>query len=277
MICQNCREQLSCSDQLPDLCHDRSAFDRNPLKTWAPMANKSTQKLWKTRVETRSAPSPAPSSTSAFFCRPLPREHEVAKYQRSNGCAREANHSDEAVRRCSHCRQLCPRHHRRDHADVLCPLESIFRYNLHLEDIILTQKTIEFPDNISALASGAKTHPIAGRVTGFGLLQMFDIAAAMMAEWDHQPKALAEVISSPASATYKDFNRNRFKAIWIWEFHPFRYRQWVSRVLKQTDGWLPDTIGPYLTASAIHTERLPQAVADNSVISSPSRNAGASR
>ena len=25
-----------------DLCRDRSAFDRNPLKTWALMANKST-------------------------------------------------------------------------------------------------------------------------------------------------------------------------------------------------------------------------------------------
>jgi hypothetical protein len=150
-------------------------------------------------------------------------------------------------------------------------------HNLHLEDIILTQKTIEFPDNISALASGAKTHPIAGTVTGFGPLQMFDIAAAMMAEWDHQPKALAEVIPCPASATYEDFNHNRFKATWIWEFHPFRYRQWVSRVRKQTDGWLPDTIGPYLTASAIHTERIPREAADNSVISSASHNAGASR
>lgn len=130
-------------------------------------------------------------------------------------------------------------------------------HNLHLDDVILTQKTIEFPDNISALASGAKTQPIAGRVTGVGPLQMFDIAAAMMAEWDHQPKALAEVIPCPASATYEDFNHNRFKATWVWQFHPFRYRQWVSRVRKQTDVWLPDTIGPYLTASAIHTERIP--------------------
>jgi hypothetical protein len=40
-----------------DLCCDRSAFDRNPLKTWAPMANKSTQKQWKARVENSSAPS----------------------------------------------------------------------------------------------------------------------------------------------------------------------------------------------------------------------------
>ena len=150
-------------------------------------------------------------------------------------------------------------------------------HNLHLGDIILTQKTIEFPDNISALASGAKTHPIAGQVTGVGPLQMFDIAAAMMAEWDHQPQALAEVIPCPASATYEDFNSNRFKATWIWEFHPFRYRQWVSRVRKQTHGWLPDTIGPYLTASAIHTERIPHGAADNSVISSPSRNAGANQ
>ena len=31
---------------------------------------------------------------------------------------------------------------------------------------------------------------------------------------------------------------------------------------------------PYLTASAIHTERIPQGAADNSVGSSPSRNAG---
>jgi hypothetical protein len=140
-------------------------------------------------------------------------------------------------------------------------------HNLRLEDIILTQKTIEFPENIPALAPGAKTHPIAGRVTGFGPLQMFDIAAAMMAEWDHQPKALAEVIPCPASATYEDFNRNRFKATWTWEFHPFRYRQWVSRVRKQTDGWLPDTIGPYLTASAIHTERVPTEAGDKTVIS----------
>lgn len=131
-------------------------------------------------------------------------------------------------------------------------------HNLRLEDIILTQKTIEFSENIPALAPGAKTHPIAGRVTGFGPLQMFDIAAAMMAEWDHQPKALAEIIPCLAGATYEDFNGNRFKATWTWEFHPFRYRQWVSRVKKQTDGWLPDTIGPYLTASAIHTERIPK-------------------
>ena len=84
---------------------------------------------------------------------------------------------------------------------------------------------------------------------------MFDIAAAMMAEWDHQPKALAEIIPCSASAIYEDFNGNRFKATWTWEFHPFRYRQWVGGVKKHTDGWLPDTIGPYLTASAIRTER----------------------
>jgi hypothetical protein len=150
-------------------------------------------------------------------------------------------------------------------------------HNLRLEDIILTQKAIEFPENISALAPGAKTHPIAGRVTGFGPMQMFDIAAAMMAEWDHQPKALAEVIPCPASATYEDFNRNCFKATWTWEFHPFRYRQWVSRVRKQTDGWLPDTIGPYLTASAIHTERVPTEAADKNVISSASHDVSTSR
>jgi len=131
-------------------------------------------------------------------------------------------------------------------------------HNLHLDDIILTQKTIEFADNISALASGSKTHPIASKVSGVGPLQMFDIAAAMMAEWDHQPTALAEIIPCQASATYEDFNHNRFKATWVWEFYPFRYRQWVSRIQKKTDGWLPDTIGPYLTASTLHTERTPQ-------------------
>jgi len=51
-----------------DLCRDRSAFDRNPLKLWALMANKSTQKQWKTRVETPSAPYSPPSPT---FSRPL--------------------------------------------------------------------------------------------------------------------------------------------------------------------------------------------------------------
>jgi hypothetical protein len=150
-------------------------------------------------------------------------------------------------------------------------------HNLRLEDIILTQKAIEFPENIPALAPGAKTHPIAGKVAGFGPMQMFDIAAAMMAEWDHQPKALVEVIPCPASATYEDFNRNRFKATWTWEFHPFRYRQWVSRARKQTDGWLPDTIGPYLTASAIHTERIPTEAADKNVTSSVSHNISTSR
>jgi hypothetical protein len=150
-------------------------------------------------------------------------------------------------------------------------------HKLRLDDVILTQKVIEFPENISALAPGTSTPPIAGRVTGFGPLQMFDIAAAMMAEWDHQPKALAEVIPCPASATYEDFNGNRFKATWTWEFHPFSYRQWVSRVRKQTDGWLPDTIGPYLTVSAIHTERVPKEAADKNVISSASHNVGASR
>jgi hypothetical protein len=34
------------------------------LKLWALMANKSTQKQWKTRVETPSAPSSAPSTFS---------------------------------------------------------------------------------------------------------------------------------------------------------------------------------------------------------------------
>ena len=34
---------------LADLCRDRSAFDRNPLKLWALMANKSTLSPYKIR------------------------------------------------------------------------------------------------------------------------------------------------------------------------------------------------------------------------------------
>jgi hypothetical protein len=44
-----------------DLCRDKSTFDRNPLKLWTLMANKSSQKHWKTRLETPSAPYSAPS------------------------------------------------------------------------------------------------------------------------------------------------------------------------------------------------------------------------
>jgi hypothetical protein len=62
-----------------DLCRDRSAFDRNPLKLWALMANKSTQKQWKTRVETPSAPYSAPST---FFSRLLP---SAGRGRRKNG------------------------------------------------------------------------------------------------------------------------------------------------------------------------------------------------
>jgi hypothetical protein len=124
--------------------------------------------------------------------------------------------------------------------------------------VVLTQKVIEFPENISVLPAGEHTHAIAGRVTEYGPLQMFDIARAMMDEWDHQPKRFAEVILCAASATYEDYGGNKFKATWNWELHPFIYRTWASRVRKGTDSWLPDTAGPYLTVSAIHTERVAQ-------------------
>jgi hypothetical protein len=50
------------------LCCDRVAFDRNPVKLWALMANKSTQKQWKTPVEASSAAYSAPSHRSPDLC-----------------------------------------------------------------------------------------------------------------------------------------------------------------------------------------------------------------
>lgn len=129
-------------------------------------------------------------------------------------------------------------------------------HNVRLDDMLLTQKVIEFPVNIPALAIGESTHPIAGRITAYGPLQMFDIARAMMEEWDHQKKALADVIPCPASATYTNFAGNKFKASWNFEFHPFVYRSWAQRVHKHTENFLPDTLGPYITVSAVLTERV---------------------
>jgi hypothetical protein len=54
------RYSVSILDIGCDLCRDRSAFDRNPLKPWALMANKSTLSPYKNRQANSQRPRQHP-------------------------------------------------------------------------------------------------------------------------------------------------------------------------------------------------------------------------
>jgi hypothetical protein len=129
-------------------------------------------------------------------------------------------------------------------------------HEVRIANIAMIKTTIEFPANIGAIAKGESSHPIAPRIREAGALQMYDLPTAIFGQWDYQPTRMADLIPVPAVATYLDFQGRKFKASWIFEFHPFKYHAWLSRKRKHTDEWLPDVIGPYLTISKVTTERV---------------------
>jgi hypothetical protein len=125
-------------------------------------------------------------------------------------------------------------------------------HNITLSDVIASKHVITFPKNISVLNPGAATQLLPPNVTDLGPLQMRDMAAAMIEAWDHQPERFVKILRFPATATYDDFSGNHFRASWDYELHTFEYMSAMKRT-----GYGPDTHGPYLTVSAIKTERIP--------------------
>ena len=128
-------------------------------------------------------------------------------------------------------------------------------HNLRLADFKAAKHKITFPSNIPVLAAGESTQPIVPTIKHFGALQLHDMVRAMMDDWGNQEEGIPEILYFPASATYDDYVGHHFKTSWQYEFHPLRYRNRQSRLKKGTNNFVPDTIGPYLTVSAVKTER----------------------
>jgi len=129
-------------------------------------------------------------------------------------------------------------------------------HSLVLQDLIAGTHTISFPGNIGVLNAGDSTPPIHGRVQDYGPLQQHDIANAMLNAWNDLRDTKIEHMSFPATATYTDYQGHQFMASWTYEFLPIKcHVNQLHRDKKEITG---EPYDPYLSVSAIKTERLSQ-------------------
>lgn len=128
-------------------------------------------------------------------------------------------------------------------------------HSLVLQDVSAGTHTIAFPGNIGVLNAGDATSPIAGRVEDYGPLQQHHISTAMLDAWNDLRDIKIDHMSFPATATYSDYQGRKFKASWNYEFLPIKCH--VKHLHSGKEEITGQPYEPYLSVSAIKTERLP--------------------
>lgn len=141
-------------------------------------------------------------------------------------------------------------------AFVITNVGELELHKLRLETVTIGQHEMTFRNNISVLKRDESTNPIFPTIKSLGALFQHDVVMAMRSDVEHQGRGdFIDVATFPASATYEDWEENRFKATWNYEFSPHIHRGHELRREKRTEEVFADTLGPYLVVSSVKTER----------------------
>lgn len=95
-------------------------------------------------------------------------------------------------------------------------------HNLVLNEIQVGNYSVEFTGSIAILNPGDVTPPILPRVKQYGHLMQHRVDAAMLEAWDREGDLGLNEMKFPASATYTDFQGNKFGASWTYNFLPLK-------------------------------------------------------
>jgi hypothetical protein len=129
-------------------------------------------------------------------------------------------------------------------------------HRLRLHTVVAGEHDIVFPENIPVIKQGQSTQPIVPRIATLGNMFFHDVVMAMRSDIDRQGRGkIVDVATFPATAEYEDWQGNRFRASWTYEFWTHVYRLQAMRAERSREV-VPDTHGPYLTVSSVKTERL---------------------
>jgi hypothetical protein len=76
----------------------------------------------------------------------------------------------------------------------------------------------------------------------------------MLEAWNDKRDIKLEHMGFPASATYSDYQGNKFRATWTYEFLPLKCH--INRLHKDKQAADTRPYDPYLSVSTIKTERI---------------------